>query len=114
MFNVLLSFMYTYLFIHMGFSLYNTLLRVNSSAIDNIFVDKSRMQSYEIFPLSNALSDHKAQCIILNKFFPETIVKNSKHKNNCKVRLIASETVSYFQDELLQESWEIFFFLLKK
>ena len=30
----------------------------HSSAIDNIFMDKSRMQSYEIFPLSNALSDH--------------------------------------------------------
>ena len=35
----------------------------------NIFVDNSRMQSYEIFPLSNALSDHKPQCIIFNKFF---------------------------------------------
>jgi len=102
--------MYTYFFIHMCFSLYNTLLRVNSSAIDNIFVDKSRMQLYETFPLSNALSDHEAQYIILNKFFPETKVKNSKHKNNCRVRIIVSETVSYFQDELLQESWENVFF----
>ena len=38
----------------------------HSSRIDNIFVDKSIMQSYEIFPLSNALSDHEAKCIILN------------------------------------------------
>jgi len=33
----------------------------HSSAIENIFVDKSRMQSYVIFPLSNALSEHEAQ-----------------------------------------------------
>jgi hypothetical protein len=39
----------------------------HSSAIDIIFVDKSRMQAYVIFPLSNALSDHEAQRIILKK-----------------------------------------------
>ena len=54
------------------------------STTDGIFVDNCRMQSYEIFPLSNALSDHKAQCIIFNKFFPETKVKNDKHKNKYK------------------------------
>jgi len=64
----------------------------HSSAIDIIFVDKSRMQLYEILPLSNALSDHEAQCIILNRFFPETKVKYGKHKNKCKVRIIVSET----------------------
>ena len=39
------------------------------SAIDNIFVEKSGMRSYVIFPLSNALYDLEVQCIILNKFF---------------------------------------------
>ena len=68
----------------------------NSSAIKNIFVDKYRMQSYDIFPLSNALFDDEAHCIILN-FFPEA-KDNSKHKNKCKVRLIVSETVSSFQE----------------
>ena len=42
----------------------------------------------------------------MSKFFPETKVKNGEHKNKCKVRLIVSETVSYFQEQLLQESWE--------
>jgi len=73
-------------------------------------VDKSRIQSYEIFPLANALSDHEAECIISNKFFPEIKVKNGRHKNKCKVRLIVSQTVSYFQEQLLQESWEKSFF----
>jgi endonuclease/exonuclease/phosphatase family metal-dependent hydrolase len=53
----------------------------HSSATDNIFVDKFKIQSYKIIPLSNALSDHEAQCIILNKFFPITELKNVKHKN---------------------------------
>jgi hypothetical protein len=51
------------------------------------FVDKSRMQLYMIFPLSNALSDHEAECIIRNKFFLETRVKNGKYKN--KFNLLA-------------------------
>ena len=57
-----------------------------SSATENTFVDKSRMQSYVIFPLSNALSDDEAQCIVLNKFFLETNVKDGKYKKKCKVR----------------------------
>ena len=68
----------------------------HSSAIDTIFVDKSRMQSYVIFPLSNTLSDHEARCIILNKCFLETKVKNGKYKNKFKVRLITSETLKLF------------------
>jgi len=55
--------------------------KFHSSAIDNIFVDKSRMHSYVIFPLSNALFDHATQCIILNNFSLETEVKNGKYKN---------------------------------
>ena len=55
----------------------------HSSTIDNIFLDKSRSQSYKIIPLTNALSDHEAQCIILNKFFTD-----SKQKYTCRVRLI--------------------------
>ena len=50
----------------------------NSSAIDIIFVNKSRMQLYEIFRLSNALSDHEAQCIILNRFFPELFFEHDR------------------------------------
>jgi len=76
----------------------------HSSATDNIFVSKSRMLSYVIFPLSNALSDHEAQCKTLNNFFLDTKVKNGKYKN--KFRLIMSKTVNYFQEQLSQETWE--------
>ena len=42
----------------------------------------------------------------MNKYFPGTEVKNGKHKNKCNFRLIVSNTVSYFQEQLLQESGE--------
>jgi len=42
---------------------------VHSSAIGNIFINKYRMHSYKIFPLSNTLFDDEAQCIIKNNFF---------------------------------------------
>jgi hypothetical protein len=70
------------------------------------------MQSYVIFPFSNALSDRDVQFILLKNFFPETKVQNGKHKNKCKDtrRLIVSETVRYFQEQMLQESWGNVFF----
>ena len=52
------------------------------------------------------MSDHEAQYIILNNFFLVTEDKNGKYKNTFKVRLITSETVCYFQEQLSQESWE--------
>jgi len=81
----------------------------HSSAIDITFVDKSRMQFYETFPLSNALSNHEAQCIILNRFFPETKVKNGKHKNKCKVTLIVRETVVIFRNNCWKKPGKMFF-----
>ena len=62
------------------------------------------MQSYVTFPLSNALSDHEAQCITLNNFFLDTKVKNGKYR--IKFILIMSKTVHYFQEQLSQETWE--------
>jgi len=76
------------------------------SAIDNVSVNKSRMKAYKILPLFNALSDHEAQYIILNKFLPETELKNGEHKNAHKIRLTVNDTVNYCQEQLSQESWE--------
>jgi hypothetical protein len=42
----------------------------NSSAAttDNFFIDKCRNEVYSIYPLSNGLSDHDVQILILNNF----------------------------------------------
>jgi hypothetical protein len=39
---------------------------VSSSAVDNIFIDITRLNNYQVFPLINGLSDHDAQIIVLN------------------------------------------------
>jgi hypothetical protein len=57
----------------------------HSSATDNIFVDKSRMQSYVLFPLSNASSEREAQCIIGNNFFLKAKFRMVQIKINVKL-----------------------------
>ena len=76
-------------------------------------MNKYRMQSSEIFPLSNTLFEDEAQSIILNKFFPETKLKNAKHKNSCTFRLIVSETVKLFSVTTIARILGKCFFLLK-
>ena len=38
----------------------------SSSAIANIFIDTTKIDTYEVIPVINKLSDHNAQIIILN------------------------------------------------
>jgi len=40
-----------------------------SSAIDSIWIDYCRVNSFEVFPLINGLSDHDAPYLVLNKIF---------------------------------------------
>jgi hypothetical protein len=47
----------------------------SSSAIDNIFVDITRINSYEVFPLISWLSGHEAQIIILH------VLHNKPHEH---------------------------------
>jgi len=43
--------------------------KVSSSAIDNIFIDYSRINSFKVFSLINGLSDHEAQYLCVNNIF---------------------------------------------
>jgi exonuclease III len=36
-----------------------------STAIDNIFIDRARIHSFKVTSISNGLSDHDAQCLVL-------------------------------------------------
>jgi hypothetical protein len=72
------------------------------SAIDNIFVQNSRLLGCMVFPSSNSLSDHDAQCIIFNKFF----IKKRVVKNKFRKRLITKDTISTFQKLLSNETWD--------
>jgi hypothetical protein len=78
----------------------------HASATDNVFVDESRLYSCIIFPLSNALSYHDAQCLIFGKFFITDNKNNNKLRNKFKSRLITCETINYFSEKLLNETWK--------
>jgi hypothetical protein len=75
----------------------------HASAIDNVFVDESRLYSCIIFPLSNALSDHDAQRLIFDKYFVTDNKNNNKSRNKFKSRLITCETINYFSEQLSNE-----------
>jgi hypothetical protein len=42
----------------------------SSTAIDNIFIDKIKNMDYTIIPITNGLSDHDAQIILLTLCYP--------------------------------------------
>jgi hypothetical protein len=62
----------------------------------------------QVFPLSNALSDHDAQCLIVDKYFVNANKINTKLRNKFKFRLITCETINYFSEQLSNETWEVY------
>ena len=72
------------------------------SAIDNIFINDSQFHSCSILPIYNGLSDHDAQCLILKTSFAKKKIMSGKFKT----RLITTDTINYFQELLLKETWE--------
>jgi hypothetical protein len=78
----------------------------HASAIDSVFVDESRLSSCITFPISNALSDHDAQCLILDKYFVTVNKTNNKLRNKFNSRLITCETINYFSEQLSNETLE--------
>jgi hypothetical protein len=80
-------------------------IHASTSAVDNILVDKSRLSSCITLPLCNALSDHEAQCFILDKYFATTNKINNKSISSYKSRLLTSETINYFTEQLSYEKW---------
>jgi hypothetical protein len=72
------------------------------SATDNILIDKAT--NYTISPVSNGLSDHDAQLLILNNSLPHKAILNYQY-----TRIINTFTVSQFQLQLISEIWEEIF-----
>jgi len=72
-----------------------------STAIDNIFINKSKHENYEIYPLINGLSDHNAQILRL----PNTSIPN--YGNELHIyRKINEFSLNEFQINLSHETWE--------
>ena len=75
----------------------------HSSAIDNIFVNNSCLYLCNILLIYNGLSGHDAHCLILIFFF---FVKENIISGKFETRLFTTDTISYFQELLLKETWE--------
>jgi len=79
-----------------------TCIKKNSAtAIDNIYIDKSKMGNYVIFPLINGLSDHDAQFITLHSY-----TLRSPSKNYRLIRDINDHTINDFLNQLSCETWD--------
>jgi hypothetical protein len=75
-----------------------------STLIDNIFINVHQYVGFETIPLSNGLSDHEGQLLILN-----VSSKVIKEKHNYYYRGINNESLYDFQMKLSYESWELVF-----
>lgn len=74
----------------------------SSTAIDNIFIDKSRLNSYSTVPLVNGLSDHDAQILSVFNMSEKFQSVNLKIKK----RIINAESLHHLNTCLQNESWE--------
>jgi hypothetical protein len=74
------------------------------TAIDNFFIDISIIGKYELYPLTNGLSDHDVQVLAINKIL--------KLINDCYTlfkRSVNGFNITNFQLNLTHESWELVF-----
>jgi len=76
----------------------------SATAIDNIFIDTSKMGNYIISPIINGLSDHDAQSITLYCNIPRPPSKNYR-----LIRNTNGHTINDFLTKLSYETWDTVF-----
>jgi hypothetical protein len=76
------------------------------TATDNIFVDYHRINSFDVIPACNSLSDHDVQCLNLNNFFSAFLMGS---KPLIRKRIITNQAMANFIIMLKNESWENIF-----
>jgi hypothetical protein len=76
----------------------------STTAIDNIFIDIAKRDSYSICPIINGLSDHDAQSITFNA------INLKSHTIQFKViRKVNKYTIKDFLTKLSYETWDLTF-----
>jgi hypothetical protein len=82
-----------------------TRIGLNShTAIDSVLIDISSIGKYDLYPLTNGISDHDAQLLIINM-----IQKQIKGGHTYFKRNINEYTIADFQLNLSHETWELVF-----
>jgi len=88
-------------------SITNFLTRVqntSATAIDNIFIDVSQLESYKVTPTINDMSDNDAQLLIISTDYSHVTIHKLK-----TIRKINTFIISDFIDKLSSESWDSIF-----
>jgi hypothetical protein len=75
-----------------------------STIIENIFIDELQFTDYEIFSVSNGLSDNEAQMLTVH--LPSPIIKNNDVYYK---RTVNDYNISHFRMKLCYENWESVF-----
>ena len=75
---------------------------VSRSAVDDIFIDYSRINSFKVFSLIFGLADHEAQYLCVNNIFD----RQTGNFRLVKKRLITKSAVSLFIEMLKNELWD--------
>ncbi len=96
--NLLLSFNITSII-----SFPTTVINTSARAIDNIFLDTTRLKEHTVIPISNGLSDHDVQLLITRSRIFSGPVREDK-----TVRKF-NDTISDFINKLSNESWDMVF-----
>jgi hypothetical protein len=77
----------------------------SSSAIDNIFIDCSRLEHISIKPVINGLSDHDPQLLVIKNINPIPNFHNYKKVT----RVVNDVTINEFIKNLSSEDWELLY-----
>ena len=75
-----------------------------ATAIDNIFIDVSQLESYTVTPIINGMSDHDAQLLMIGTNFSHAPLHKIK-----TIRKINKHTIFDFLNKLSCESWNAIF-----
>jgi hypothetical protein len=81
------------------------IVKESCTAIDNIFLDYSRLNTYHVHSVNNGLSDHDAQYLVINNVFGTQRNKDTPVKK----RLITKTGVMLFMEALQNETWHMTF-----
>ena len=76
----------------------------SQSAIDNIFINTFKFNSFTVYPIINDLSDHDAQSILIHNIFEQ-----NSHSNFYFNQKIDKPSIRDFNTKLSYETWENIF-----
>jgi hypothetical protein len=70
---------------------------ISATAIDNMFLDSSRLKDHVVTPICNGLSDHDAQVLTIKIKVPKDQTKELKTRRNNNNHTISRQQLNFHQ-----------------